>query len=276
MSLYNNVHSRVTGFSGPPPSPADKAGEMISGALGGGVLGGIAASAVLQHPTVDNVLKKAGQVLDTANTVKDALSGDFGALLKLVPGGWSGIQNALFMRATSPLWGGISVMEAKRLYQETQYAGHVKKNLFLLKVSSPLAGDVSKVFNIFATDVEYSPFIISGEKTKIGGAVLDRAEGCEPAELTITTFDDQYGTLKNWFSEHHAAIAHRDGTLGLPANYAVRIEIWHGIVMEGNKNAWADIGQFRPANLNISLTRREDALEELQVTFSQMDTFMKP
>jgi hypothetical protein len=219
---------------------------------------------------------QADKVLGIANTIKNAASGkpgDIAGLLRFLPG--ERIANVRFLNSISPLWGGITALQAKRIYKEAQYAGHVKKNLFLLKVNSP-GWDASKNFNLFATDIEYSPFIISGEKTKVGGAVLDRAEGCEPVELTITTFDDQQGTLKDWFSAHHAAIAHKDGTLGVPADYAVKIEICHGIIMEDLKPAWSDIGQFRPSNLNVSLSRREDALEELQMTFSQMHTFMLP
>jgi hypothetical protein len=179
-----------------------------------------------------------------------------------------------FRKAVNPLMGGITPDEARRIYDEAQNGGHVRKNLFLLNVSSPLGGE-AQAFNLFATDVEFSPFIVSGEKMKVGGAVLDRAEGCEAVEMTITTYDDRAGTLKKWFSDHHAAIAHADGTLGVPADYAVTIWILHGFITEENSSSgWTDKGLFRPASLQTTLSRRDQGLEELQMTFSQMDTFM--
>jgi hypothetical protein len=278
MSLYNNVRAQVAGFLDRFNIP-NSAEEGIANLLGNGKLADWGTAALLQSPVATKAMGQADKVLGIANTIKNAASGkpgDIAGLLRFLPG--ERIANVRFLNSISPLWGGITALQAKRIYKEAQYAGHVKKNLFLLKVSSKLGGGdtAAKAFNLFATDIEYSPFIISGEKTKVGGAVLDRAEGCEPTELTITTFDDQKGTLKNWFSAHHAAIAHKDGTLGVPETYAVTIEICHGIIMEDLKPAWSDIGLFRPSNLNVSLSRREDALEELQMTFSQMDTFRSP
>ena len=96
-------------------------------------------------------------------------------------------------------------------------------------------------------------------------------------ELRLTTIDDQQGTLKRWFAAHHGAAAPRDGTVGVPDSYAITIKVVHAFITRGsNRGGYEDIGMFRPANMALSLSRREDGLEEVQMSFSQLDTFMRP
>jgi hypothetical protein len=136
---------------------------------------------------------------------------------------------------------------------------------------------MSQRFNLFATEVEYEPFIVAGEKRRVGGAVIDAVQGAEHVELRLTTIDDQQGTLKRWFAAHHGAAAARDGTVGVPDSYAITIKVVHAFITRGsNRGGYEDVGMFRPANMAVSLSRREDGLEEVQMSFSQLDTFMRP
>ncbi len=191
-------------------------------------------------------------------------------------GGFKGIiDQALFWATPTPLMGGLSPYEAKQIYQQTASTDYAKKNLFLIEVNSALYGDISDRFNLFSTDVEYAPSTITAEKRKIGGTTTDSVQSSEPVDLSITTLDDSEGFLRNWFNYHAQKTVHTDGTVGLPAEYAIRIKIVHNF-LKPNDYAYQDIGLFRPQNMNLSLSRHDDALQELTMQFSQLDTFMRP
>jgi hypothetical protein len=181
-----------------------------------------------------------------------------------------------YWNTPTPLFGGISPSEAKQIFDKMNSYSLAKKNLWLLELTSNLS-NLADRFNLFATELEYEPFNVAGEKHRIGGAVADSVQGAEPVELRLTTLDDQTGTLKRWFANHHEAVARRDGTVGLPGTYAVKIKVVHSfITRDSNKGGYEDVGLFRPVNLAVSLSRREDGLQELQMSFTQLDTFMRP
>jgi hypothetical protein len=200
----------------------------------------------------------------------------------LLPGiGWMTAQIASqiqYWNTPTPLFGGITPTDAKRIYEEMREHDLAKKNLWLIDVSSKLnsgAYNMPDRFNMFATEVEYEPFIVAGDKHKVGGAVVDAVQGKEPVELRLTTLDDKDGNLKQWFALHHKAAAAPDGTVGVPGSYAIKIKVAHAVIVMEHK-AWEFAGLFRPVNIATSLSRREDGLEEIQMTFSELDTFMAP
>ena len=303
MGLYNNVIENLggSGVLGNLMGSVEGAiGSGISGAAGkltelagGGELASrlsdraasaanqAAASAMTKY--VPPELRRA--IDGGANIADSLLSGDLeGAALKALDsgmadkvldrllGGSSGSQR--FWRNKNPLYGGISPAEAKRIHSQVISTRRAKKNLFLISVSSPLQGDFSSQFNLFCVDINHTPFNISGDKTKVGGAYLDMPAGSEPDELRITTLEDQRGTLKRWFEAHAAAVAARDGTVGVPGQYAITFTIEHAFV--GAAGGVTGKGMYRPVTYDVSLSRREDALEEIQMTFTQIDTFMRP
>jgi hypothetical protein len=137
--------------------------------------------------------------------------------------------------------------------------------------------DISHAFNLFATDLSYSPPSVASEGKNIGMAVVDMVSGTERAELRITTFDDARGTIRGWFNAKLARVAHADGTLGLPIEYLVKIDILQsatdeigGALFGGFKDSYL----VRPTSIEYELSRSEDGLQQLQMTFSQFDTFM--
>lgn len=174
------------------------------------------------------------------------------------------------------LYGGITPSEARRIYQEAIDTGRAKKNLFLLRVQSALAGDFSHEFNLFCTDIERGPIEISGGKVRVGSAQLDTLTQTEPIVLRLTTMDDRRGTLKRWFEAHALAVAAQDGSFGVPAEYAVVITIQHAFVGDATPFAFSERTLYRAQSYEVGLSRREDAMEELQMTFTQLDTFMSP
>lgn len=299
MSLYNNVASSLgiggglggllsQGIKGATNSLISNIGGSISQSLGGSRLvnaatniAANAASKAAVNAVNRYVPASVQHALNTGMSAAGSLlNGDLeGAGLKILESGLiqdafsrSGIGQAIRGGRANPLLGGLTMSEARKIYSEMREHTLAKKNLFFLEVSSPLSGTES-CFNLFATDIEYSPFVVEADKLKVGGATVDSVTGNGPCEISITTMDDAQGTLKKWFATHHAAATAKDGTVGEPGLYAIRIKVLHHYI-DGSGVGYADIGLFRPENLSISLSRRDDNLEELQMQFSQLDTFM--
>ena len=314
MSLYNSVSQQliskgliatVTGGVGAGVS------GMVGGALSGitsGLGGGLAGKAggMLANAVTNRVTSAATQAAHglinkhIPSNLMGAIGTGSGILGSLMQGDLSGaaikgmdavLSGGLIDKALSgklgrlmggrgsslvpsPLFGGISAIEAKQIVMESLNTQYCKKNLFMVEVSSP-HGDFSQQFNLFCTGLDYAPSTITAEKRKIGAATVNTVQSSEPIELRMTTLDDQNGTLKRWFATHAALAAHPDGTVGVPAEYAVKIKVVHGFITDGsNRGGYFDIGQFMSANIDISLSRREDNLEEITMTFAQLDTFM--
>lgn len=307
MSLYNNV-SASSGFTGPggtfmgslKGAINDTLGGAIdgaAGALGGGKLvNAIAGKAkTAARGVTSSLINKAipPQAQRFINIGADAgaslLSGDWesaalkvwdsGIIRDLLPAAaGSLLSQTMFWGSEVPGFGGLTAQEAKEWFSEAIEVDHAKKNLWLLEVSSELGGgsfNIDSRFNLLATEVEYSPFIIQADKEQVGSATVDLVRNNEPVEMSITTLDDKDGTIKKWFAMHTAAACPRDGTVTEPGNYAIRIRVLHGYIKD-HPAGYEDIGLFRPENLSVSLSRRDDNLEEIQMTFSQLDTFMSP
>lgn len=314
MSLYDDVarsmansRSVTASASGILDGIVGGAKSAISNTLGGGKLGqavatigtGMAKNAAMG---MVNKLVPPGQVRNITTGIGIAgslMQGDFesagmrlldsGLLRNILPGMDGVASQTLYWGSPTPLLGGITPAEAKRIHDEIRATKFAKKNLFLIEVSSELFGKdlwdfdrfgkywVFDRFNLFVTDVSYAPITISGEKMKIGAAAVDVVNSSDPIEMRIVTKDDAEGNIRRWFAAHSATAAHDDGTVGVPAQYAIRIRIVHAfITRESNRGGYEDVGLFRPANIEVDLSRRDDNLEEIQMTFSQLDTFMAP
>lgn len=249
MSLFDSVAGTIANQAASKyiPSSVNKA-INVAGNIGGNLMNG-------------NLLGAGAGLLNTG--IFDKTLGNLSGVMK----------QAAYWNTSTPMFGGITPAEAKAIHQKSIATNFTKKNLFIIEVSSLLYGDISDRFNLYASEVEYSPSTITGEKRKIGSATVDSVQSSEPIDLSITTLDDSSGFIKTWFNTHANETAHKDGTIGLPFMYAIRIKIVHGVIKQ-SFFAYEDIGLYRPTNMSVSLTRREDGLEELTMTFSQLDTFM--
>lgn len=302
MSLYNNVSeslsrqgtigATISGATSITGGISSKAASMMGGGelakavtnIGGAMATNVVRNAINQHIPIEahRALNVGGGIV--GDLMRGDISGaglrvlDSGLLNDFLPG-MSGIASqVMYWSRPTPLFGGITPTEARQIYQTMRNARLSKKNLFLIEVSSALMGDwISQWFNLFATELDYSPLTISGDKRKVGGAVLDSVQSSEPVELRVTTMDDQFGTIKRWYEQHHAATVAQDGTVGTPSQYSIQIKIVHSFITRQSTpaEAYESIGWFRPSNLEISLSRRDDAMQEIQMTFSQLDTFIK-
>lgn len=295
-SAASNARSSIMGAAKEIGSEINNAKAYVSdnlnaatgGVFKGGIAGSMASSAAMSAvskyvpSSVNKLINNSGKI--GGALMNGDLLGAAGGLLNTgilngVLGKLAGpLKQARYWATPTPLFGGISPAMAKAMHQESTGIEYAKKNLFIIEVSSLIGGDFSSRFNMLASSVEYSPTTITGNKIKIGGATTDSVQSSEPTELTITTLDDLYGSIKTWFNDHAHAVVSSDGTVGLPAFYAIKIKIVHAVIESSlfSLGAYEDIGLYRPAGLSLSLSRSEDALQEITMTFSQLDTFMVP
>jgi len=301
MSLYDDISNSLstkgltTAVGDGVNSALGGVGEGIAGALGGGTFGkavsniGTSMARNAAVGLVNKYVPAKVQRLANAGTgaLGDIMNGDFnnaglrlldsGLLSEFLPGMDGVGSQARYWGTPTPLFGGITPAEARSIYQEMRSNQYCRKNLWLIEVESWLLDDVSGRFNMFAIDLEYTPLTISGEKRKIGAAHVDCVNSSDPIELRMTTMDDTSGFVKSWFRTHCAAAAAPDGTVGVPSEYAIKIKVVHGFITQSsNLGGYQDLGLFRCASMDVSLSRREDGLQELPLTFVQLDTFIKP
>lgn len=132
-------------------------------------------------------------------------------------------------------------------------------------------------FDMLAMDVSYSDGVTSDQQM-IGGTFIDKVTGAAPVEFQITTMDDEAGSIKRWFEGKLMQIRHRDGTMGLPAEYVFTVEIVHAIASPDVPNehlAYRKISRVRASTMQVDLSRRDQALSEIQLTFAEFDPYMR-
>ncbi|SEN72004.1 hypothetical protein, partial [Nitrosomonas marina] len=295
MSLYNNIAKTLSqkGAIGSVISGATNAtntiGQHAANMMGGGELaqavskiGAATATNVVRNAINEHIPIQAHRALNVGGgALGDILQGDInnaglrildsGLFNESLPGMSAVASQTRYWGRPTPVFGGITPTEAQRIYEDIRLERLSKKNLFLIEVSSELMGDTLwPWFNMFATELDYAPYTITGEKKRVGGAAIDSVQGNEPVELRVTTMDNHYGVLKKWYIAHHNFTASNDGTVGLPYRYAIKFRIVHSFITEASipYSAYEDIGWFRPSNIEYSLSRREDAMQEIQMTFS--------
>lgn len=175
-----------------------------------------------------------------------------------------------------PLFGGVTLEEARKIHQVSVTQPWARKNLFHVTVESPLtisnANITTNLFNVFCLGVDYAPITLSGTKHTIGTAVADVLKSREAIELRLTTLDDTAGTLKSWFANLAKLAAPSDGTVNVPADFATRFTIRHAFI--DGERGFPDKALFRPGSLEIGLSRADQGMQELTMSFVQLDTFM--
>jgi hypothetical protein len=277
MSVFDEVTQRIS----------TQVDSKITGAIKGFNVAG--AGTALARQAVGKLAPKALGALDKA------LNGDYAgagldalrqtALGAKINGVLTGefASDILFNSMANPLLGGITPFEAQQIYADVMATKYAKKNLFYLEIldyfpqQGGTQGRSSGLFNLFATDVSFGAQTISGEALNIGAAVMDRVHGTERTEMRITTYDDAAGSIKAWFEYRCGLIAAQDGTFGVPADYIVCVRILHAAINDTVMQKFGGFQQkfiMRPASIESELSRTEDGLEQVQMTFSQFDTFM--
>ena len=142
--------------------------------------------------------------------------------------------------------------------------------------SNRVADIAAPTLDLLAMDVSYNDALL-GDHTQLGASFVDRANGRQPIEMNLTTMDDERGSLKLWFDAKMEQVAKRDGTFGLPVQYAVEIEVVHAIPSDQVENshlAYRRMHLMRATSVQHDLSRRDQAVAEVQMTFAQVDPFM--
>lgn len=275
MSLFDEVTQRIT----------SQVSTRISSAIG--AFNPASASRALAMRAVGKLAPKAYDPLNRA------LNGDFvGAALSAFDQTKAGAKVNDFLRNPNvsgflseamgnKLYGGVTLNEARQIYAEAQSTAYAHKNLFFLEIQDydPRVGASggSNLFNMFATAVQIAPFNLSGAAKAIGSGQMDDFQGSERLELRVTTYDDAYGSIKRWFELRKMLAAHPDGTFGVPADYLVQVRILHSAINDQAMAQWGGYEQrfiMRCTSLETDLSRSEHGLQEIQLAFSQFDTFM--
>lgn len=208
-------------------------------------------------------------------------------------GGPGGLSAAAAFEATaSRAMGGVLPKQARQIVRESLETNFGRRNLFMFDVSG-LSGVNSEAdfdrstatnahrLNLFVLDASYGVNSITAEAHKVGGSTLDQPTGTDPMELRLTTLDDETGYVKRWFENLRGRVARRDGTFGVPADYLVRLRLLHSFVTDESAaswlrdrvdTTWSMAAWFRPVSMEMDVSRKDQALEELTLTFHQYDT----
>jgi hypothetical protein len=201
------------------------------------------------------------------------------------------IADSLFGKpfADTPLEsiGYLTPNQVKEFSAKIKAAGPAKKSIFYVRITdgnSPKLpyGDKSTatgVFDLLVLDVTYSAVTLTGERVNVGSGSMDKLTGSEATEVQITTMDDKAGTLKRWFDAKASQATHDDGTFGLPSEYVVNIEIVHGVASPETKakpmvKPYSRSFKVRPVSCSHELSKREHDPCEIQMTFTQLDTWL--
>jgi hypothetical protein len=179
---------------------------------------------------------------------------------------------------TTPLAAAINLLKGDPLSMLSKAVSSGLSSL--MGVSAPGADtsqptDTGYLLHLFATEVSYSGATLTGEKIQIGGGTMDMLHGRDAVELTITTMDDEVGTMKRWFEGKCRQAVHMDGTCGLPAEYIVNFTILHA-TPKASINAFGSYFSMRPVSIQYDLSRNDDAPQMLTMVWTQFDTFVAP
>lgn len=181
----------------------------------------------------------------------------------------------------APHWGGLKGNDYFDLFHESAMTAKAWKNLFWVSIEdrnpNGASRDLGSMWNMLATDVTFGPATMPGEAVSVGGANIDKLTGTERTEVRITTLDDSRGSIKRWFLGKAAQVADSDGSFGLPVDYLVKVRITHmAPTNQGSDDArLRHVFLMRPGTIEFELSRTEAALESLQMSFVQFDTFME-
>lgn len=213
----------------------------------------------------------------------------------------------------NPLLGGYSRKEVQKLTNKAIRTAYAKNNLFLVRLIDPnyptrsgkvmafpddfdASQEPDRVWDLFAMGVSYNPIAITGDAVKLGLLHSDSIQQSERVEIRMTFFDNAKGTIKRYLLAKKKQMINADGTGNVPDSYVLGLTIIHldqtaGAVNIGFAEKQKRVGIYdeqaqirdsytkheyvvRVSSLDIDLNKREESLQELQVTFTEVDPFM--
>lgn len=296
MGVFDTVKAKVQGATGQLYSANNALSQSEDGALS-------AASSGLGKVLNNDYVKTGLGAFNQATGLMDNVKGLIGAAKSFLADPYQVVPN--------PLLGGYSRKETQKLAQLAFKTAYAKNNLFLVRFgdkhypmrkpkgeirdfSTGLPDEVRVSWDLLAMGVSFNPIAITGDAVKLGLLQGDSIQQSERVEIRMTFFDNAHGTIKRYLSEKKKQMVNRDGTGNPPSSYVLEILIIHldqtvGRTMIGGKPIGVfDLDeltdgsyiqhryQVRVSTLDIDLNKREDSLQELQVTFTEVDPFMTP
>lgn len=201
-----------------------------------------------------------------------------GQISPLVKFGTDSLSNKLTSRVEAGdhvLTGGLNYKNYWNVIEKFQDIDLARKNLFLFNAVN-LGTGTAPDMNMFVIDYSTSSFTVRGDAVIVGAGSFDNVTGVEVVRLRVTTMDDVGGSVKTWFKNLKHQVAPGDGTVGLPMDYLLRVTITHAFADSDADNAdsaYVDSFVMRPEAIEYEGSRRDDGMQELQISFVQWDTF---
>ncbi|HAT3959722.1 TPA: phage tail protein [Citrobacter freundii] len=81
-------------------------------------------------------------------------------------------------------------------------------------------------FQMFVKDINYTPITIETETKNIGGIMVNRPTLLTTSTVSMTVRDTEDGAIKKWFTRLAARVINRNGTINLPTDYLVTLNIY--------------------------------------------------
>lgn len=288
MSIYKPVSSATRGLLGISGSilsgvsnaignkiigavSSQTSNKIIQGAVNSAIQTGVSMANNEITRRVSNPLMQTAQSLDTRlkNIARKGLK-TFGL---------NAFDNQGIKHNTIPHAGGLSILDAWENYKHTNPSGLSHKNFYVLEINdrSPNAptsnGDKHSMFNLLTTNLQFTSIDIQGETVQLGSVEADRLSANARTVINLTVIDDKLGTIKRWCEQKAFMMASPDGTFMPPAYYCFEVRIVFGTNI-ADARFYEQIYTMRLQTMPHELTRQEQGLEELQLTFAQTDAFM--
>lgn len=112
---------------------------------------------------------------------------------------------------------------------------------------------------MFVKDISYQPITIETEAKNIGGVMINRPTLSSNSTISMTVRDTEDGAVKKWFTSLAKRVINPDGTINLPTDYLVTLNIYN-ITSQGER-LLTDTYEVYATNLG-DITRGRDQVQE--------------
>jgi hypothetical protein len=294
MGVFDVAKAKVQGATG----QVGKANSALGNAEGGALS---TLSSGLGKVLNNDYVKTGLGAFNQATGLMDNVKGLIGAAKSFLADPYQVVPN--------PLLGGYSRKETQKQAQLAFKTAYAKNNLFLVRLldknypytktitlnsENGLPDSARHLWDLLAVGVSFNPIAITGDAVKLGMLQGDSIQQSERVEVRMTLLDTAQGDIKRYLSAKKKQMINRDATANPPNDYVLEMLIIHidqtlgrtkigekyiGVYNESElleKSYTKHRYQVRVSTLDIDLNKREDSLQELQVTFTEVDPFMTP
>ena len=282
MSLYKPISSATRAALGVSGSVLNGvAGNLTNSRNLGDNLGGQLANTALTAASnlgVSEITRRVSNpLMNVANKLDTRLKNIARKGLKTF--GLNAFDNVGLADNALQHMGNLSIRQVWENYKLMNVDDLSRKNFFVLEIndrshSAPTSGGgIHSQFNLLTTQLSFNSVDIQGEAIPIGAVEMDKPSANSRTTLSMNVFDDAHGTIKRWAENKAHMIAASDGTFMPPAYYVFDVRIVFGTNIP-DENYYEQIYTMRMQTMPHELSRNDKGIEELQMTFTQTDTFM--